>query len=235
MVTAGQVFSDIKPETVRALDATMGQNCQDLQPGEVMTLSPHYPLVAFGGVVLKIDATTPQQVLPTPLINAPSLQQNGPDCSGGCLLTVRIAPQTRVRLMVQTTLSIHIGSWVWAQAMLARKSVAKFPTYPYVDPAASFDGMSLQTCDLQIDNTHDNNSLSCDQLQPNTIDDDGGAWLFAVTGPGGLDHWHYGGLHLPPNTPVLLWLTNDNGDLHFHAGNQVYRYDEESHIYVKAG
>jgi hypothetical protein len=93
--------------------------------------------------------------------------------------------------------------------------------------------MSLRACDLQVDNTHDNNSLSCDQLLPNTIDDDRGSWLFSVTGPGALNHWRYP-LHLPPGTPVLLWLSlNNNGSLVFHKGNPVYRYDDNSHLYVK--
>ncbi|HLZ55932.1 MAG TPA: hypothetical protein VKR06_03200 [Ktedonosporobacter sp.] len=234
MASAGEIFSDVKPNTVQALNAALGQDCHALQPGVVLTLPPQYPLLAFGGTVQKIDATSPQQVLPTPLINAPSLQHDAVDCSGGCLLTVQIAPQTQVRLTVQTTLAIRLGSWVWAQAMLARKAVPGFDTYPYLDPTATLDGMSLQACDFQVDNTHDDNSVSCDQLQPNSIDGDGGAWLLAVTGPGALGHWNYG-LHLPANTRVLLWLNNENGDLKFHPGNAVYRYDEESHVYVKVG
>src|SRR5206468_3242719 len=83
------------------------------------------------------------------------------------------------------------GSWVWTQAALARKNIKDFDSYPYADPFASLNGMSLRACDLQVDNTHDDNSLSCSQLLPNTIDDDGGAWLFGVTGPGSLDHWGF--------------------------------------------
>jgi len=139
----------------------------------------------------------------------------------------------QVHLFVQTLLPVKVGSWVWAQAQLARKNIKNFDTYPYADPTASLDGMSLRACDLQIDNTHDDNSLSCNQLLPNTINDDGGAWLFGVTGPSSLDHWHYP-LHLPAGTKVLLWLTgNVNGDLKFNRGNPVFRYDDGTHLYVR--
>jgi hypothetical protein len=148
-------------------------------------------------------------------------------------LTVRIAGDTRIRLLVQTALPVRVGSWVWAQAMLARKQIAGFANYPYADPNAPLNGMSLRACDLQVDNTHDDNSLSCSQLSPNTIIDDGGAWLFGVTGPGSLGHWHYS-LHLPAGIRVLLWLSTDNrGNLVFQHGNPVYRYDEARHIYVR--
>ena len=233
MVDASQIFSDANPNTVKALDSVIGQNCHALQPGMVLTLSPQYPLVALGGVVLKINPTSPQQPLPTPLINVARQQNVGIDCSGGCLLTVRIAPSVEIHLLVQTGLPIKVGSWVWAQATLARKVVPGFANYPYADPTASFNGMSLRACDLQVDNIHDGNSLSCSQLLPNTINDDNGAWLLGVTGPGALDHWRYP-LHLPAGTRVLLWLTEDNsGNLVFHKGNPVYRYDETMQIYVK--
>ncbi|GAC1358233.1 MAG: hypothetical protein NVSMB38_41210 [Ktedonobacteraceae bacterium] len=231
MTNAGQVFSDVNPNTVKALNASLGQDCHALQPGMVLPLSPQYPLIAFGGVVLKIDATSPQQVLPTPLIRT-SNQQLPADCTGGCLLTVRLASQVQVHLLVQTTLVIKVGSWVWTQAMLARKNVQGFPNYPYADPKATLDGMSLRACDLQIDDTHDDNSLSCDQLMPNSIDDDRGVWLLSVTGADALDHWHYG-VHLPAGTRVLLWLSSENGVLKFHKGNPLYKYDEGSHVYVK--
>ncbi len=233
MVDAGQVFSDVNPNTVKALDAALGQDCHKLQPGMVLPLSPQYPLIAFGGVVLKVSATAPQQVLPTPVIDVSRQQQLGVDCSSGCSLTVRLASDVQVYLQVQTTIPIRVGSWVWAQAMLARKSVPGFDNYPYADPAASLNGISLRACDLQVDDTHDDNSLSCSQLSPNTITDDGGAWLFGVTGPGSLDHWRYP-LHLSAGTRVLLWLSVDNnGNLKFHRGNPVYRYDEAAHVYVK--
>lgn len=232
MVDAGQVFSDANPNTVKALGNVIGRDCHKLQPGMVIRIEPHYPLIALGGVILKVDATSPQQPLPTPLINVSHQQQAGIDCSNGCLLTVRIAPGTGIRLLVETTLPVRAGSWVWVQAMLARKQVAGFANFPYADPNASLNGMSLRACDLQIDNTHDANSLSCSQLPPNTIIDDGGAWLFGVTGPGSLDHWQYP-LHLPAGTRVLLWLSADNnGNLSFHRGNPLYRYDEEARIYV---
>jgi hypothetical protein len=116
--------------------------------------------------------------------------------------------------------------------MLARKSVPGFGDYPYVDPHASLNGMSLRACDFQVDTVHDDGSLSCGQLQPNTIDTDGGTWLFSVSGPSALDHWHYN-LHTAPGTRLLLWLSDQNGSLAFHPGNPVYRYDETKQIYVK--
>ncbi len=240
MTDAGQIFSDVKPNTVKALGAAVGVNCHKLQPGMVLALSPQYPLIALGGVILKVQATSPQQVLPTPLVPVPQRPILGIDCSDGCRLTVRIAPGVEVQLLVQTTIPVRVGSWVWAQAMYERQSVPGFSNYPYADPGASLNGMVLHACDLQIDNTHDNNSLSCDQLQPNTIDDDGGAWLLGVTGPGDLNHWRYpldksGGYHFSPGTRVLIWLTADNnGNLKFQRGNPVYRYDEKTGLYVRA-
>jgi len=119
---------------------------------------------------------------------------------------------------------------VWAQAMLARKHIAGFANYPFVEPDAELDGMTMSACDLQVDTIHDPNALPCDQLMPNTIDDDGGAWLFGVTGPGGLGHWGYH-IGLPTNTQVLIWLTNWNGKLGFHQGNPVYRYSDRTQVY----
>ena len=232
MTDAGQIFSDANPNTVEALNSAIGQDCHALQPGMVMKLSPHYPLVALGGEVLKVEAISPQQPLPTPLITITSQQQAGFDCSNGCLLTIHIAPGTQIRLLVQTTLPVRIGSWIWAQAMLARKQIAGFANYPYVDPNTSLNGMLLRACDLQVDNIHDENSLSCSQLLPNTIVDDGGAWLLGVTGPGSLDHWHYP-LHFPAGTRLLLWLSTDSqGHLKFQKGNPVYRFNEVTHSYV---
>jgi len=230
MNDAGQVFSDVKPNTVKALNQVMGHDCHTIQPGMTLYLSPHYPLVALGGVILKIDAATPQQVVPTPLINVPA-QQYSVDCSDGCLLTVRIASQVQVHLTVRTTLTLKVGSWVWAQAMLARKAIPGFPDYPYADPAGSLNDMRLSACDLQIDQTHDDNGISCTRLTPNTIRDDHGAWLLGVVGTSSLDHWRYP-LHQPPNTRVLLWLTYQNGHLVFQKGNPVYKYDEASQLYI---
>ena len=233
MADAGQVFSDVNPDTVKALDNAIGQDCHNLQPGMVLRLSPHYPLVALGGIVLKAEASSPQQVLPTPIIHITPQQQLGVDCSNGCLLTVRIAPKVQAHLLVQTTIPVPVGAWVWAQATLARKTIKNFDNYPYVDSTTSLNGMELRACDLQINDTHDDNSLSCDQLLPNTIQDDGGAWLFGVTGPGSLDHWHYN-LHLPAGTRVLIWLSADSGgNLKFRKGNAVYRYDVGSGVYVR--
>jgi hypothetical protein len=234
MADAGQVFSDAIPSTVQALDSAIGQNCHALQPGMIITLSPQYPLVAVGGIVLAISPTSSLQPLPTPLINVQ--QQVGIDCSGGCNLTLRIAAQVQVHMIVQTTLQVRIGSWVWAQAMLPRKRMPGFSNYPYADASASLDGVSLRACDFQVGATHDDNSLSCSQLPPNTIIDDNGAWLFGVTGPGSLDHWRYAlsPLHLPAGTRLLLWLSLDNnGNLVYRRGNPVYRYDAGTHLYVR--
>ena len=231
MADAGQIFSDANPDTVKALDSLVGQDCHALQPGMIIRLAPQYPLVAVGGVVLKVDPTSPRQLLPTPPIHVTTQPQAAIDCSSGCFLTVRIARDTEIRLVVQTTLLVRVGSWVWAQAMLARKQIAGFAHYPFAEPNASLNGMSLRACDLQVDNTHDANALACDQLLPNTIDDDGGAWLFGVTGPGGLEHWGYP-LSLPSDTQVVIWLTSSNGILSFHRGNPVYRYNETAHVYI---
>ena len=219
------------PATVPSLAADFA--ALGVQPGMVLALPQQYPLVALGGVVLKINPTTQQQPLPTPLIIVARQQNVGIDCSGGCQLTVRIAPNVEIQLLVQTALPVKVGSWVWAQATLARKVVPDFANYPYADPTATFSGMLLRACDLQVDNTHDDNSLSCSQLLPNTIIDDGGAWLIGVTGPGSLDHWRYP-LHMADGTRVLLWLSIDNnGNLVYRKGNPVYRYDEGSHIYTR--
>ncbi len=233
MADAGIVFSDVNASTINALSASLGQNCKDLQPGMVLTLSPQYPLLALGGRVLSIDPLTPQQVLPTPVIPVSHQEQLGADCSGGCKLAVRLAADTVIQLNVETTLPVKVGSWVWAQATYARQQIKGFDNYPYVDPHASLNGMYLRVCDLQVDNTHDDNSLSCDQLTPNTVDDDHGAWLFGVIGSSSLGHWGYP-LHLAAGTRVLLWLTlAANGNLKFQRGNPVYRYDEAAHLYVK--
>jgi hypothetical protein len=229
---AGEIFSDANPQTVKALNTSLGQNCNDLQPGNVVTLMPQYPLVALGGIVLKISGISPSRPIPTPLIPVQRQQQPGVDCSNGCQLTVRILPGVEVRLSVETTIPVLVGAWVWAQAMYPRKTVANFASYPYPDPAASLNGALLRACDFQINDTHDDNSLSCDQLTPNTINDDHGAWLYGVTGRGALDHWKYN-LPLPGGERVLLWLSVDsNGNLHYHQGNPLYRYDPTLHLYV---
>ena len=232
MSDAGQIFADSKPSTVQALNTALGQNCADLQPGDIVTLMPQYPLVALGGLILKVAALSPAQPIPTPLIPVHREQQVGVDCSNGCLLTVRVARNVEVKVSVETAIPVPVGGWIWAQAMYPRKTVANFANYPYADSSAVLNGASLRACDLQINNTHDDNSLSCDQLTPNTIDDDGGSWLFGVTGPGGLDHWNYH-LHLPPGTQVLLWLSFDShGNLVYRAGNPIYRAQPAQHVYV---
>ena len=232
MYSAGEVFSDVKPETVQALNQAVGQDCHRLQPGMHLALSPQYPLIAFGGELLKIEGATPQQVLPTPLINVSRKQEDyAPDCSSGCTLTVLIASGVQVHVSVETTLALHTGSWIWTQAMLTRKTISGFDTYPYADPAASLNNMSLRACDFQINSTHDDGSIPCSQLSPNTIKTDNGAWLLGVTGSSALDHWHYS-FHAPAGTRVLLWLSADNSTLKFQPGNPVYRYDDASHMYV---
>lgn len=232
MSDAGQIFSDANTQTVKALDTALGQNCNDLQPGEVVTLMPQYPLVALGGIILKVNALSPAQPIPTPLIPVQREQQVGVDCANGCLLTVRISSGIEVKLSVQTAIPVPVGAWVWAQAMYPRKAIAGFANYPYADPATSLNGATMSVCDFQINDTHDDNSLSCDQLAPNTIDDDGGAWLFGVTGRGSLDHWNHN-LNLPSGVRVLLWLTVDgNGNLSYHKGNPIYRYDPTLHLYL---
>jgi hypothetical protein len=232
MADAGQIFSDSTPANVKALDNAIGQDCHALQPGMVITLSPHYPLIALGGIVLKVEPSSTLQPLPTPLINV-TQQQTGIDCSTGCRLQVRITPKVQVALNVQTTLLVRAGSWVWAQAMLPRKAVAGFDAYPYADASASLNGAAMRVCDFQVDNTHDDNALSCSQLLPNTIVDDGGSWLFGVAGSGSLAHWRYP-LRLPTGARVLLWLSLDNyGNLVYRKGDPVYRYDEQTHVYAR--
>ena len=232
MSDAGQVFSDANPQTVQALNGLLGTNCGNLQPSTVVNLMPQYPLVALGGIILNVTALTPTLPIPTPLIRVKREQQVGVDCSNGCLLTMRISSGVEVKFSVQTAIPVPVGAWVWAQAMYPRKVIKGFDNYPYPDPSASLNGASMNVCDLQINDTHDDNSPSCDQLTPNTIDDDGGAWLYGVTGRGALDHWNYN-LHLPPGVQVLLWLTVDShGNLHYHQGDPVYRYDTTSHLYV---
>jgi hypothetical protein len=232
MSDAGQIFSDANPQTVRALNSSLGKNCGNLQPGSVVMLMPQYPLVALGGVILKVTALSPSQPIPTPLIRVHRQQQVGIDCSNGCQLVVRVASGVEVKLSVETAIPVPVGAWVWAQAMYPRKVIKGFDAYPYADSTISLNGASMRVCDLQINDTHDDNALSCDQLTPNTIDDDGGAWLYGVTGRGALDHWNYK-LRLSSGVRVLLWLTADhNGNLHYHSGNPIYRYDAASHLYV---
>jgi hypothetical protein len=151
-----------------------------------LTLSPHYPLAALSGLVRTIETSSPQQVVPTPLINEPGQSKSVIDCSSSCRLILQIAPQITVHLEIQTTLPVQVGSWVWVLARLPRKVVKGFDAYPYVDPQATLTSVLLQACDLQIDNTYDDNAPSCDQLAPNTIDDDHGAWLFGATGASSL-------------------------------------------------
>ena len=66
MVKSAEIFSDVKPATVKVLNATLGQDCHQLQPGLVLPLPPQYPLVALGGQVLKIEGMNAQQILPDP-------------------------------------------------------------------------------------------------------------------------------------------------------------------------
>jgi hypothetical protein len=147
---------------------------------------------------------------------------------------VRISGQVQVKLSVQTSIPVPVGAWVWAQAMYPRKAVANFGAYPYADSATSLNGATLRACDVQINAAHDDHAPSCDELTPNTIDDDGGSWLLGVTGPGGLNHWNYG-IRLPANTQVLIWLSFDShGNLRYRHGDPLYRYDAGQHLYVRA-
>lgn len=233
MTDAGQIFSDANPSTIKALNGALGQNCSNLQPGDVVTLMPQYPLVTLGGVILKVEALSPAQPIPTPLIRVKREQQVGIDCSNGCQLLVRISPGVEVKFSAETAIPVQVGAWIWAQAMYPRKAVAGFGSYPYADPAAELNGATLRVCDLQINDTHDDTALTCDELTPNTITDDGGAWVYGVTGKGSLDHWSYG-LNLPSGVQVLLWLSADRNDnLRYHKGNAIYRYDATLHLYVR--
>ncbi|WP_216368972.1 hypothetical protein [Dictyobacter arantiisoli] len=231
MYSSSQVFSDANPDTVKQLSNDVGQDCHRLQPDMTVTLSPQYPLVAISGVLTKIAAMTALQVLPTPLIKVQSTDEYTPDCSGGCMLTIRMNPEVSLHLTVHTELALHPGDWIWAQAMLPRKSIPGFGNYPYADPHSSLNNLSLRACDFQANDTHDDNSQVCSQLDPNTIDIDGGSWLFGVTGSNALDHWRYK-ISAPAGTQVLVWLTDSNGTLTYHPGDPVYRYDAASHLYV---
>ncbi len=232
MSDASQIFSDAKPNTVQALNASLGQNCADLQPGDQLNLMPQYPLVSLGGLVLKVAAISPAQPIPTPLIPVQRTQEAGMDCSNGCMLTVRIGKATQIKLSVETSLPVPVGAWIWADAMYPRKVLPGFETYPYVDPASQLNNATLRACNVQINATYDENSPSCDQITPNTIDDDGGTWLYGVTGPGALDHWNYG-LPVPSGTQVLVWLSFDShGNLRYRHGDPLYRYDAARHLYV---
>ncbi len=234
LADAGQIFSDAKPATVEALNRAIGKDCHKLQPGMVIQLSPQYPLMALGGIILKARPVTPPQVLPTPLIPVPTPPDQGIDCSQGCSMLVRIAPNTEVTVDAQTSVPVQNGSWIWAFATYPRASVRGMSNYPYASAQLSLNGATLHACQIQIDATYDNTSPSCDELQPNTIDDDGGAWLLGVVGASSLDHWQLH-LHLPQGTRVLLWLSLDShGNLKYQKGNALYRYDEQQQIYVRA-
>jgi hypothetical protein len=232
MYSASEVFSDSNANTVKQLNKDIGVDCHLLQPGMLLKLSPQYPLVTVGGVLLKIAATSAHQVLPTPLIKVQSTADYAPDCSNGCSLTVRLTPKVTIHLNVQTSLSLHLGSWIWAQAMMPRKAIAGFKNYPYADPNANFNGMTMRACDFQVNDTHDDNSVSCSEIDPNTIDTDGGSWLLGVVGANSLNHWHIN-VNAPIGTQVMLWLADKDGTLKYQHGDPVYRYDESSHLYVK--
>lgn len=231
---ANEVFSDQKPETVRILSANLGRDCHTLDQGMTLPLSPQYPLVAFGGEVLRIGSLTSPQGMPTPLIKLPHADHEAPDCTQGCLLSVRIAPQVQVYLTVFTRADIFPGSWIWSQAALTRKVVANFADYPYADPAASLNGMALQACDFQVNGapTQTQSSFSCDDLTDKNIRMDRGAWLFGVMSPSALGHWHYP-LNVPSGSRVLIWLSDDDHGLMYHAGNPVYLYNQASRSYMK--
>jgi len=232
---ASEVFSDQKPETVRALNTSLGQDCHKINQDMNLALYPQYPLIAFGGEVLHVGSLVSPQGVPTPLITLPHAEHYAPDCTQGCLLSVKIAPRVQVHLTVSTKEDIFPGSWIWSQATLARKVVANFTDYPYADTVASLNGMALQACDIQVNGApaHVQTRSSCDDdLADKNIHMDGGAWLFGVTGPSALGHWHYP-LNVPAGNRVLIWLSDDKNGLTFHAGDPLYRYDQASHNYVK--
>ena len=231
---ASEVFSDQKPETVQALSANLGRDCHTLDQGMALALSPQYPLIAFGGEVLRVGSLASPQGIPTPLINLPHPEHYAPDCTQGCVLSVKIAPRAQVYLIVSTKSDIFPGSWIWSQAALARKEVPNFNNYPYVDPATSLNGMTLQACDVQVNGAplQSQTSRSCDDLTAKSIHMDGGAWLFGVTAASALDHWHYP-LKAPSNSRVLIWLSDSDSGLTFHPGDPAYRYDEALRSYVK--
>lgn len=231
---AAEVFSDQKPETVQSLSASLGRDCHTLDQGMALALAPQYPLIAFGGEVLRVGSIASPQGVPTPLINLPHPEHYAPDCTQGCNVLVKIAPKVQVHLTVATKTDLFPGSWIWSQAALARKAVPKFTDYPYVDAATSLNGMTLQACDVQVNGVplQAQTSRSCDDLTAKNIHTDGGAWLFGVTGASALDHWHYP-LHAPSTSRVLIWLADSDSGLTFHPGDPAYRYDGTLHSYVK--
>ena len=232
---ASEVFSDQKPKTVQELSTNVGHDCHKINQGMTLALSPQYPLVAFGGEVLRVGSLVSPQGVPTPLISLPHAEHYAPDCTQGCLLSVKIAPRVQVHLTVSTKEDIFPGSWIWSQATLARKVVADFANYPYANVAASLNGMALQACDFQVNGAPPQTWTlsSCeDDLAAKNIHMDGGAWLFGVTGSSALNHWNYP-LNVPLGSRVLIWLSNGKNGLTFHAGDPVYRYDQALHSYVK--
>jgi hypothetical protein len=239
MNQAGTIFSDSKPETVAILNKAIGQDCHKLQPGMKLRLAPQYPLVALGGVVKKVElAATPQEKAvptPTPLITIPKgatasddEEEKKPDCAEGCKLTVQVGKQSQdtVTVFVYSSLTVEEGAWVWVQGQFVRQTVKNFPNYPYAQPGVTARNYLLQACYFQVDDQLDPDVRRCRSLEPNTIEDDGGSWLLAVGGAGGLNHWKYP-VKVPDNTPVLLWLSStDDGKLEYKPGNPIYRYED---------
>src|SRR2546423_14705180 len=53
MNDASTIFTDVKPNTIQALNATIGHECHALQPRLGLAPSPQYPLIAIWGPVLQ--------------------------------------------------------------------------------------------------------------------------------------------------------------------------------------
>ncbi|GHO42851.1 hypothetical protein KSX_10140 [Ktedonospora formicarum] len=237
MGASTKIFNDDQKNTIQALNKTLGQNCGELSIGSRVQLQPQYPLVAFGGIVRKIGAPPAAEPTPTPAINlSRTIQQQAAadryiDCTGGCNLTVQITEKNSVTLFVGTQMHVQVGSWVWAMAMMQPQTIKGFANYPYTSPKASINNMVLKACDFALEDELDDSITPCRKIMPNSIDDDGGAWLYGITGPHALGHWKLGN-SLPPNTQTLMWLSSKGGDLQYEDSNPLYRYNAKHHIYV---
>ncbi len=239
MADAGTIFSDSDPKAVKALNESLGNDCHALQPGMELHLSPQYPLIALGGIVQKIETKgaegSTKPILPTPVANLQRTPTPQLLCQDGCILTVELSTDTQVKVQVTSSVPVKKGSWVWVQGQMARQQISGFANYPYVK--SSLNDMTITACNFQADQTRDESVTACNKLSNNTIDDDGGTWLFSTIGSSSLDHWKYklNKPKLSEGTQVLIWLSqNDAGSLVFRSGNAVYRYDPASHLYVQA-
>lgn len=233
-----KIFNDAQKNSIQVLNRVLGQNCQNLTVGAVIPLQPQSPLVAIGGIVRKISTPSFVKPTPTPLVRLPkTIRQQAEanryvDCSGGCNLQIQTTSKDTANLFVETDMHVQVGSWVWALAMMQPQKVPGLDNYPYLEPHASVDKTVLRACDFTLEDQQDDNMTPCRKLLPNTIDDDGGIWLYAVTGSQALGHWHWAS-NLPPNTQVLMWLSSKGGDLQYEDNNPIYRYSPKQHAYIK--